>query len=399
MTIEDRIRRVLADAVADEPPLRGAPLEAVTRRRRGRPVLAGVVAMVLVLAAVVALAAVRGQRERSPVGPTPTTTTPAGSTKGWKTFTDAPGNLRFRYPPDWALRRLPKEDDAVVLVPPQDTDRPVEQARFRVRILLGETFWVGEMWSGMTTRGRLPNGQAYLLDVKDGTAGPGNQASGFGVYSIDWGRNCTSHRGRRYCGPHSVLVSFGGSSSSAWDRYRPVADTIARTATQLRPTGPSVGDRGRRACRPDQWRLAWPEEYAMGNDGQRFVLQGGVQSRQGPPCHLRLTLRLAVQDKAGRPLPVRGNPATTTVEGDLPEDGMRWYSGSWVIDGAFMWRFAWEEWCKRGLPVATLQVTAAGAATLTVPGPRSSRAHGNPLPADLTCQDRGQPSTVAGGPP
>jgi hypothetical protein len=398
MSIEDRIRRVLADAVADEPPLRGAPLEAATRRRRRRPVLAGVLAMVLVLAAVVALAAVRGQRQRLPVGPTPTTTAPTLSTKGWKTFTDAPGNLRFHYPPDWALRRLPKEVDAVELVPPEDADRPVEQARFQVRILLGASFWVGEMWSGTTSRGRLPNGQAYLLDAMGPTAATGKQAFGFGVYSIDWGRYCTSRGGRRFCGPHRVLVSFGGPSSSAWDRYRAVADTIARTATQLRPTGPSVGDRSRRACRPGQWRLVWPEEYGMGNGGQRFVLQGGVQYRQGPPCHLRLTLRLAVQDKAGRRLPVRGNPATTTVEGDLPEDGMRRYAGSWVIDGAFMWRFAWEEWCKQGLPATTLQVTAAGGATLAVPGPRSPRARGNPLPASLTCQDRGRPPAVAGWP-
>jgi hypothetical protein len=69
MSIEDRLRRVLADAVADEPPLQGAPLEAATHRRRGRPVLAGVIAMVLVLAAVVALAAVRGQRERPSARP------------------------------------------------------------------------------------------------------------------------------------------------------------------------------------------------------------------------------------------------------------------------------------------------------------------------------------------
>ena len=398
MSIEDRIRRVLADAVADEPPLRGAPLEAATRRRRRRPVLAGVVAMALVLAAVVALAAVRGQRERLPVGPTPTTTAPTVSTKGWKTFTDAPGNLRFHYPPDWTLRHLPKEVDAVELVPPEDADRPVEQARFSMRVLLGESFWVGEMWSGTTTRGRLPNGQAYLLNVKGPTAAQGKQASGFGEYSIDWGRYCTNHRGRRFCGPHSVLVSFQGSSSSAWDRYRAVADTIARTATQLRPTGPSVGDRNRRACRPDQWRLIWPEEYATGNDGQRFVLQGGVQYRQGPPCHLRLTLRLAVQDKADRPLAVRGNPATTTVEGDLPEDGMQRRQGSWVIDGAFMWRFAWEEWCNRGLPAATLRVTADGGATLTVPGLRPSRPRAS-LPPFLTCQDRGRPSTVGGWPP
>ena len=138
----------------------------------------------------------------------------------------------------------------------------------------------------------------------------------------------------------------------------------------------------------------------MGNQGQRLVLQGGVQYRQGPPCHLRLTLRLAVQDKAGRPLPVHGNPATTTVEGDLPEDGMQRYSGSWVIGGAFMWRFAWEEWCNRGLPKATLQVTAAGGATLTVPEPRLPRARRSPgVVAIPSCQDRGQPSTVAGWPP
>jgi hypothetical protein len=391
MSIEDRVRQLLTDAVANEPPLRGAPLDYALRRRRRRPLVAGAVALTVVLAAVVALAAVQ-TRQR----PLPSTV----STKGWKTFTDATGHLRFRYPPDWALRRLPKQDAAVVLVPPEAADRPIDQARFRVTILLGETFWVGEMWSGSTTKGRMPNGQAYLLDLQSPTATQGNQAyGGYGAYSIDWGRYCTSH-GRRYCGPHSVHISFGGSASAAaWDRYRAVADTIARTATPLRPTGPSVGDRSRPACRPDQWRLVWPEEYGLGNNGQRFVLQGGVQYRQGPPCHLRLTLRLAVQDKVGRPLPVAGNPATTTVEGDLPEDGMQHYAGSWAIEGAFMWRFAWEEWCNRGLPRATLQVTAAGGATLTVPGRRQSRARGNPLPADLTCQDRGRPSTVAGWPP
>jgi hypothetical protein len=390
MSIEDRVRQLLADAVANEPPLRRAPLDHALRRRRRRPLVAGAVALTLLLAAVVVLAAVQ-PRQR----PLPSTV----STNGWKTFTDATGHLRFRYPPDWALRRLSEQDAAVVLVPPEDADRPTDQARFRVTILLGETFWVGEMWSGTTTKGRMPNGQAYLLDVQGPTATQGNQASGYGTYSIDWGRYCTSH-GRRYCGPHSVHIGFGGSAAAAaWDRYRAVADTIARTATPLRPTAPSVGDRSRRACRPDQWRLVWPEEHAMGNQGQRLVLQGGVRYRKGPPCHLRLTLRLAVQDKTGRPLPVAGNPATTTVEGDLPEDGMQWFAGSWVIDGALMWRFAWEEWCNRGLPTATLLVTAPGGASLAVPEPRLPRARGTPGLAIPTCQDRGRPSTVAGWPP
>ena len=57
MSIEDRVRRVLTDAVATEPPPRRAPLAAVRRRRRRRPVLAGAVAVVLVLAAVIGLAA------------------------------------------------------------------------------------------------------------------------------------------------------------------------------------------------------------------------------------------------------------------------------------------------------------------------------------------------------
>jgi hypothetical protein len=192
------------------------------------------------------------------------------------------------------------------------------------------------------------------------------------------------------------MVRFWSSSRSAWNHYRAVADTIVGSVTQLRPTGPSVGDRSRPACRADQWRLLWPEEHAFGNHQQRFVHQGGVRYRKGPPCHLRLTLRLALLDGAGRRLPVAGNPATTTVEGDLPEDQMQWLQGSWVIDGPFMWRFAWEEWCNQGLPAATLRVTAEGGATLTSPGPRHSATK---QPAALgDCQDRGRPSTLAGWP-
>ena len=78
MTIEDRVRRVLTDAVADEPPLRGAPLQAALRRRRRRPVLAGAVAVVLVLAAVAGVAALRRPDKVLPATPTLTTLPTAG---------------------------------------------------------------------------------------------------------------------------------------------------------------------------------------------------------------------------------------------------------------------------------------------------------------------------------
>jgi hypothetical protein len=329
----------------------------------------------------------------------------ADATKGWKTFTDASSNLKFRYPPDWAVDRRPEGGDEVLLVPPEDAGRPPDKVRYLVTVGVGQSFWVGELWMGPTTaRGRLPGGQPYLLDVEEPQVAPGqpatsDQAYGGGTYSIDWGRYCTSRGGRRPCGPHRVMVSFWSSSRSAWNRYRAVADAIAGSVTQLRPTGPSVGDRSRPACHADQWRLIWPEEQAFGNHQQRFVHQGGVRYRKGPPCHLRLTLRLALLDGTGRRLPVAGNPATTTVEGDLPEDQMQWLQGSWVIDGPFMWRFAWEEWCNKGLPAATLRVTAEGGATLTSPGPRLPRRGATKRPAALgDCRDRGRPSTLAGWP-
>jgi hypothetical protein len=329
----------------------------------------------------------------------PPTTNP---TKGWKTFTDPAANLQFRYPPGWALDRRPGGGDEAWLVPPEDAGRPPDKVRYLVRVDVSQSFWIGELWTGPTTvRGRLPGGQPYLLDGEEPQVAPGqpatsDQAYGGGTYSIDWGRYCTSGGGRRQCGPHRVRVSLWSSSRSAWNRYRAVADTIVGSVTQLRPTGPSVGDRGRPACRPDQWRLIWPEEHAFGNHQQRFVHQGGVRYRKGPPCHLRLPLQLTLLDKAGRRLPVAGNPATTTVEGDLPEDQMPRLQGSLVIDGPFMWRFAWEEWCNRGLPAATLRVTTESGATLISPGPRRSATKRPPELGD--CRDRGRPTTLGGWP-
>ena len=79
MTIEDRVRRVLTEAVANEPPPRGAPLQ-VAVRDRGRPL--------------------------------PTT----DPTAGWTLYTDAARNLQLRYPPDWVLRE--REPGWVRIAPP-----------------------------------------------------------------------------------------------------------------------------------------------------------------------------------------------------------------------------------------------------------------------------------------
>jgi hypothetical protein len=167
------------------------------------------------------------------------------------------------------------------------------------------------------------------------------------------------------------------------------------TLEQLRPTAPSTGDRALPACRPGQWRLVWPEEYAGPRGDQGTAIQGGVQYLEGPRCHLRLTVHMAVEDGAGRLLPVEGNPAGVALEADLPDDGMQRLSGSWVIGGALMWRFIWDEWCNRGLPEATLRVSADGGTDITVPGLDPAAEPGN---FGGGCKDRGRPSMVAGWP-
>jgi len=389
MTIEDRVRRVLDEAVADEPSLRGAPLDHVLRRRRRRPVMVGTVAMALVLAAVVAVAAVRGSGTR----PLPSTV----STEGWRAYTDVAGNLRFRYPPDWRVKayqaRSGRGPTYMTLVPPGIAVPAMPPAAFQVSWQAGASFWIGEDWIGGTTsRGRLPDGRPYLRTVGD----PVTDRNRFASWSIDWGRPCLTGAAR--CRPHSVRFQVRAADGRLWDRYRAVAETIPTTVEQLRPTAPTVGDRGLPACRADQWRLVWVEEWGVTNGYQGTVIQGGVRYRQGPRCHLRLTLRMAVEGEGGRALPVRGNPATTTVEGDLPVDGIRRLSGSWVIDGAMMWRFVWDEWCNRGLPQATLRVTADGA-TLAIPGMDPAPDERPPrTPGPKPCEDRGRPSVVAGWP-
>jgi hypothetical protein len=379
MTIEERVRRVLHDVVAVEPPPRAVPLPPVRRRRRRGPVLTGAVALVLVLAAVVGLAAVRARR-----GPLPTTM----PTVGWKTYTDAADNLRFRYPPAWRAELVDPErfPGLVGLVPPELAGADARR-RHLVAVQIGERFWIGEDWFGTTSLGRLPGGQAYLRSA-DAPYGPFHHT----LWSVDWGRPCQT--ADRRCVPWSVRVDLTTDDGRLWDRYRRVAETVVTTLEPLRPVFPSSGDRSLPACRAGQWRLVWPEEYGGAHGKQATAVQGGVQYLRGPRCHLRTTVRMAVEDAGGRLLPVAGNPASMTLELDLPLDGLPRESGSWVVGVTPMWRFIWDEWCDRGLPRATLRVSAAGAAGIAVPGLDPTGKE----PSAGGCADRGRPSTLVAWP-
>ena len=406
MTIEDRVRRVLTEAVAKEPPPRGAPLPAALRRRRRRPVLLGAAALVLVLAAAVGLAAVRGRDGTRPVAPVPSTVPQSTvvSTATWRTYTDTDHNLRLRYPPDWVVR--PRNQEGTVTLAPREHARKALAIwpPFAVTVTAGGYYYLGEAPELEFVRGRLPGGQAYLYFQSDPTRVPLRGVPGApkvpanvadrqrsGSYSIDWGRDCKGI-GRRRCGPHGVHATIYAGNTPLWDRYVRVAHAIVRSARPVTPTGPAYGDRSLPRCLPGQWRMVWIGEYGF-SGAQRFFLSGGVQYLGGPRCHLRTTLTLQVE-RDGRRLPISGNPASRVVEGDLPGDGIVKEDGSWVMSGGpLFWTFYWDEWCNKGFGGPTrLRLTAPDKGQrLNIAGPRESP----PGPDFPSCQDRGRPSRLA----
>jgi hypothetical protein len=167
--LDDSLQRLAAEATKDVTPPEVAVIMRHGRHRQAlsRPVLVGTVALVVVLAAAVALAAVPGQ-DRAPVGPAATTVpTPSTvSTKGWKTYTDTTGNLRFRYPPDWRIVAYPVRgrngEQYLMLVPPRIAVPAMPPAAFQVswrpadRSGSARTGW-GEppAWAGCPTAGPI----------------------------------------------------------------------------------------------------------------------------------------------------------------------------------------------------------------------------------------------------
>jgi hypothetical protein len=393
MTVEDRVRRVLADAVAGEPPPRTAPLAAVRRRRRRRPVLAGAAAAVLALAVVAGLVAVRSAR-----GPLPAT----DPTAGWTRYADTARNLQLRYPPGWVLRE--RQRGSIRVAPPEQAAGVLEDSPpFAVGVRAPATgYYLGGQEGVDVTRRQLPSGMAYvdlepdpraLVPPPDVSASsrPLAELPRQKLYSIDWGRACAAGP-RPRCRPQLVEAGVMAANAALWDRYHSVGELVVGTIAPLTPVAPSSGDRARPACRPDQWRLFHPGGRGYGDGDQRFILEGGLKFLGGRPCHLRLKLRLEVEEPAGHRLPLPGNPATTTVEGDLPEDADPSTATSIIIRGSpLRWYWVWQEWCNKGLPRAILRITAETGARISVPGPPMADPS---LELKTRCEDRGRPSSV-----
>ncbi len=217
--------------------------------------------------------------------------------------------------------------------------------------------------------GRLPGGQAFVQTNESGRPG-----RNFSRYIIDWGRSCSRDpkpdpaTPATDCGAHTQHVTIDGKTA-LWDRYHAIATTIVRSMAPLRATLPSHGDRARPACRADQWALAIPNSWSFGAnaDGlQTWQIFGGIRwLGHGPACHLRLTLQATVENPDGTPLRVPGTPATTSIEGDLPEDaadgGTRREPDLRVPDSSTLhWIFSWENWCRQPLGQTRVRITAAG---------------------------------------
>jgi hypothetical protein len=350
MTIEERVRRMLAEAVAVEPAPSGAPFERALRRRRWRPLRAVAVAVALLLVVAVVVTGVRFLGT-SP-GPVPTgPVTPPG----WKTFQSDVYNLQFRYPPDWVV-----QGRGGFTVAPRELTGPGSanpaSGPFFIGVGLSPEYYLFVVQNGTrVTRGRLTDGRAFIrFPVTQG-------AARMIAYEIDWGQYCFASR--RECGAKSIAASVQAASQAQLDRYGQVAEQILRTFRPARPTAASSGDRSRPACRPDPWRPVFSSQNAATLDGPGgWVMSGDIRFLGGPACHLRTTLRLTVERADGTPVAVPGTPSPFTVEADLPENGG--VAGD-VPRGATTWFWEWDNWCKPAQDIGRVRVTADSGTTTT----------------------------------
>jgi hypothetical protein len=351
MTIEERVRQMLAEAVATEPAPTGAPLERAMRRRRRRPLRVAAVATVLVLCAAVALVGVRALVTR----PAPLPSVPPAVPLDWKSFQSDGLNLKFRYPPDWVAQ----SKGNITVVPPRPAGSGTPP--LTISVALSPEYYLFIVKNGThVTRGTAPSGRAFIRFTD------AHGATGTAVSMVDLGNFCLGNG--QLCGAKTGTVSLTASSQALLDRYQRVAEQIAGTLEPARASAPSTGDPARPACRPDQWRPEFASELQSAADSPGgLVIWGDLRYLQGPACHLRTTVHLTVERADGTPVVVPGAPASFTVEADLPE-------GSVKIDlprGATLWFFEWDNWCRQPLPGARVRLTAGGGSATRALPPRS----------------------------
>jgi hypothetical protein len=361
MTIEERVRRMLTEAVAAEPAPAGAPFERAVRRHRRRPLRIAVVAVALLLTAAVVVAGI------STTSPKPAPPVAPVVPSNWKTFQSQPYNLQFRYPPDWVVR----QEGGFVVVPRALGAKGAKPATggpsgsFAVVVGLSTDYYLFVVQNGaQVAPGRLPGGRAF---IRWSAAAPGGLGIEYATYTIDWGRYCFG--AGRYCGSHSVHAGLQASSRALFDRYRAVAERIVGTLAPVRPTLASTGDPNRPACRPDQWRPVFAARSRLAFDRPRWVIGANVQYLQGPACHLRTSMRLTVERADGTAVAVPGTPSALTVEADLPEDGG---TVGDVMRTATMRFWGWDNWCGQPLPQARVRVTTDIGTSTTRPLPPRS---------------------------
>ena len=381
MTIEDRVRQLMAAAVADEPPP-VAPLQVALRRRRRRPVLIGATAVVLVLAAVVGLVAIRERRRPLPI---------TDPTAGWILYRDAASNLQLRHPPDWVLRE--RAPGWIRLAPPEQAAGVAEDyPPFAVGVFDPAAGYLGGETGMEVTRGRFPSGRAYTateetIDLRD--LPPDIKVHRTRTYTIDWDRKLAGGTAAAAdAGPGRLVASGGAPSGTATGRWpRPSSARSRQSPRAAVLRGPR-----RPACRPGQWRLFHPGGWSYGDRAQRYVLEGGVESLGGRPATCAWTCGWRSRSRPDG-VSLAGNPSTTVVEGDLPDDAqVASPNSSNFRPTPLAWHWAWQEWCNKGLPQATLRITAGTGASITVPGPPLANPPEEP---ETGCQDRGRPSSIA----
>jgi hypothetical protein len=366
--VEERLRALREQALRREvrPDAWPRLQRRVRREPRRRAMLVASLALAVLVAGVVPdLLARRATQPATNLAP-----------NDWKEYRDERGNYRFRYPPDWVVKPNGLFPGQALILPPESADvpLPVKQDTQLPFLITAQNQWsyyaaYGALYP-IIRSGRLPGGQAFLQT--DEPERPGRE---FSRYIIDWGRQCSTDphpdpgTPLTACGAHTQHVTVGGTTA-LWDRYRATASTIVRSMAPLRATLPSTGDRLRPACRPDQWTLAIPRSWSFStNDGhgpQTWRVSGGIRSLgRGPACHLRLTVQATVENPDGTTLRVPGTPATTSIEGDLPEDGAG-PAGPSQPDlrvpesSTLQWIFGWENWCRQPLGQTRVRITAAG---------------------------------------